>query len=153
LGKPKNLGQGKPPVGNEHSFGVRNIAGSDNWNAARCIHGEPTQKELEPDRDLARSTKVGCRNVVRKPEDDNRIFGTPTIRTDIPFKEKRSIADYNVRIVCNNEYRIMVMSPKQLIFYSLAHSQKWVSLSTISNFQDLERKLKLYLKESVSVIK
>lgn len=30
----------------------------------------------------------------RKPEDDNRIFGVPTIRTDIPFKEKRSVADH-----------------------------------------------------------
>jgi hypothetical protein len=34
--------------------------------------------------------------VVRKPEDETRSFGAPTIRTDIPFKEKRSIADYNV---------------------------------------------------------
>jgi hypothetical protein len=25
------------------------------------------------------------------------MFGTPTIRTDIPFREKRSLADYNVR--------------------------------------------------------
>jgi hypothetical protein len=33
---------------------------------------------------------------VRKPEDEVRIFGTPTIRTDIPYKEKRSVADYNV---------------------------------------------------------
>jgi len=32
---------------------------------------------------------------VRKPEDFDRTFGTPTVRTDIPFKEKRSIADYN----------------------------------------------------------
>jgi len=32
---------------------------------------------------------------VRRPEDFNRAFGTPTIRTDIPFKEKRSVADYN----------------------------------------------------------
>lgn len=45
---------------------------------------------------MGKSTKAGCRNVVRKPEDETRIFGAPTIRTDIPFKEKRSIADYNV---------------------------------------------------------
>jgi hypothetical protein len=35
-------------------------------------------------------------NIVRKPEDVNRAFGTPTVRTDIPYKEKRSVADYNV---------------------------------------------------------
>jgi len=41
---------------------------------------------------------VGSRNVVRKQEDLARAFGTPTVRTDIPYKEKRSIADYNVRL-------------------------------------------------------
>ena len=68
------------------------------WNAAKCIHGQPTLKELEPDRDLGKSTKVGCRNVVRSEQDAGRSFGCPTIRTDIPYKEKRSIADYNVTI-------------------------------------------------------
>ena len=76
-------------------FGVRNIVGNDVWNAAKCIQGEPTTKQLEPDNDLGKCTKIGCRNTVRKPEDSNRVFGCPTIRTDIPFKEKRSVADYN----------------------------------------------------------
>lgn len=31
---------------------------------------------------------------MRRPEDSNRSFGVPTIRTDIPFKVKRSVADY-----------------------------------------------------------
>jgi len=31
---------------------------------------------------------------VRKPEDADRAFGCPTIRTDIPFKQVRSVADY-----------------------------------------------------------
>jgi hypothetical protein len=75
------------------------MIGSDIWNAAKCIHGEPSEKELQPDNDLGRSTKVGCRNVVRKPEDHTRSFGTPTIRTDIPFKERRSVADYNVTAI------------------------------------------------------
>lgn len=78
----------------DHAFGVKNIVGSDVWNAAKCLHGEPTEKELQPDHDLGKSTKLGCRNVVRKPEDVARSFGTPTVRTDIPFKEKRSVADY-----------------------------------------------------------
>ncbi len=72
------------------------MADGSTWNAARCIHGEPSEKEVQPDTDLGRATKPGVRNVVRKPEDENRVFGTPTIRTDIPFKEKRSVADYNV---------------------------------------------------------
>lgn len=98
LGKSKNMGQGKPPVPADHSFGIRNVVGNDTWNAGKCIHGEPNETQLTPDVDLGKSTKVGCRNVVRRPEDSHRTFGAPTIRTDIPFKEKRSIADYNVRI-------------------------------------------------------
>lgn len=78
-------------------FGVKNtsIVGNDSWNAAKCLHGEPTEKELEVDRDLGKCVKPGSRNQVRRPEDANRAFGCPTIRTDIPFKEKRSVADYN----------------------------------------------------------
>jgi hypothetical protein len=69
--------------------------GGDHWNAAKCLHGEPTESQLEPDHDLGRCVKPGSRNTVRRPEDKDRIFGCPTIRTDIPFKEKRSVADYN----------------------------------------------------------
>ena len=32
--------------------------------------------------------------MVRRPEDKNRSFGCPTIRTDIPYKEFKSVADY-----------------------------------------------------------
>ena len=93
LGTSKNLGQGRPPVSQEHIFGVKTV-GNDAWNAAKCIHGEPTERELQPDRDLGKCVKQGCKNEVRKPEDAYRAFGAPTIRTDIPFKEKRSVADH-----------------------------------------------------------
>jgi hypothetical protein len=85
-------------VTQDFAFGVRNIQGTDNWNAAQCIHGQPHERELVPDKDLGRSIKLGCTNVIKRPEDENRIFGTPTIRTDIPYKAKRSVADYNVSI-------------------------------------------------------
>lgn len=50
---------------------------------------------MQPDSDLGKCTKPGSRNVVRRPQDENRVFGCPTIRTDIPLKEKRSVADFN----------------------------------------------------------
>ena len=71
------------------------MIGEDSWNAAKCLQGEPSERELQPDRDLGRCVKPGSRNMVRRPEDENRAFGCPTIRTDIPFKERRSVADYN----------------------------------------------------------
>lgn len=93
LGKPKNLGQGKPPIPEDHTFGVSTV-GNDAWNAAKCIHGEPTEREVQPDNDLGRCTKTGCRNEVRKEEDQNRVFGVPTIRLDIPYKQVKSVADH-----------------------------------------------------------
>ena len=64
LGKPRNLGQGQHPLGPDHVFGIKNttIIGEDSWNAARCLHGEPSEKQLEPDRDLGKCVKPGSRN-------------------------------------------------------------------------------------------
>lgn len=96
LGVSKNLGQGQTDRGQDFVHGIKNVQGGDPWNAARCIHGEPTMEMVQPDRDLGKSTKPNCRNLVRKEEDAHRSFGLPTIRTDIPIKEKgkRSVADF-----------------------------------------------------------
>ena len=59
-----------------------------------CLTGMANEEEMQPDKDLGKSMKVGCRNVVRKEEDADRVFGAPTIRLDIPFKEKKSVADH-----------------------------------------------------------
>lgn len=47
-----------------------------------------------PDRDLGIAVKPNCRNVVRSEKDIDRSFGCPTIRTDIPMKDFKSVADY-----------------------------------------------------------
>lgn len=103
LGKSKNLGQGKPPLTDDHIYGLKNV-GTESWNAAKCIHGEPdNERMVMPDKDLGKSLKIGCTNTVRKPEDQNRVFGAPTIRTDIPKKSKRSVADHNVFLIIINQ--------------------------------------------------
>ena len=99
LGQSKNLGQGQAKRPDDFVHGIKNVQGADPWNAARCIHGEPDLKQLLPDKDLGKSTKPNCRNVVRKEEDKYRSFGVPTIRTDIPQKPKRSVADYQVSLL------------------------------------------------------
>jgi 3D (Asp-Asp-Asp) domain-containing protein len=106
LGKPKNLGQSSDP---NMVFGakIRRPGEDEAWNAALCIYGDPSSKtEIEPDKDLGKCTKANCTNTVRypvceievyyyrHPEDSNRVFGVPTIRTDIPKKDKKSIADH-----------------------------------------------------------
>ena len=47
-----------------------------------------------PDDDLGRCTKMGSRNIVRTEADKDRIFGVPSIRTDIPNKRLKSVADH-----------------------------------------------------------
>ena len=67
LGRPKNLGQAADP---NIVFGtkVKRPGEDEAWNAALCIHGDPTsQKELEPESDLGRCTKANCTNTVRYP--------------------------------------------------------------------------------------
>jgi hypothetical protein len=51
-----------------------------------CLTGMAEENQLEPDRDLGKCVKEGCRNVVRHDGDRDRIFGVPTIRLDIPQK-------------------------------------------------------------------
>lgn len=92
LGKSKNLGQGQTTDPNT-VFGIKNKVDGQ-WNAAKCIHGEPSMREIMPDSDLGRCTKPGMRNTVRTDEDTTRIFGCPTIRTDIPSKRLKSVADH-----------------------------------------------------------
>lgn len=93
LGQSKNLGQGHLPIDNSTSFGVKTM-GNDKWNAAQCLSGDPTDREVQPDEDLGKCTKSGCRNEVRCEADNERVFGAPSIRLDIPYKEKKSVADH-----------------------------------------------------------
>lgn len=125
LGASKNLGQGQADRGPDFVHGIKNITGNDPWNAARCIHGEPTSLQIQPDRDLGKSTKPNCRNVVRDEKDKYRAFGVPTIRTDVPFKDpsKKSVADYQVSINLTPYltlifHRITEMSQRLLTFFS-----------------------------------
>jgi hypothetical protein len=92
----KNLGQGQTNRGGEFVHGVKNLQGENPWNVGRCIHGEPSLSEVQPDKDLGKSIRPNCRNVVRKEEDRHRSFGIPTIRQDIYQPKKRSVADYQV---------------------------------------------------------
>ena len=93
LGTVKNLGQGQPMRASEHTYGTHKK--KLEWNAGKCINGEPNEKMIKPDHDLGISVKKNCTNEVRKEGDKDRSFGCPTIRTDIPYKYNKSVADYS----------------------------------------------------------
>lgn len=87
LGKARNLGLGDTNLPKDHTFGVRGTA--DMWDASDCIQGDYSAAEQAPDADLGTSATPGWRN----NSCERRAFGCPTLRTDIPYPDKRSVSD------------------------------------------------------------
>ncbi|KAG7390435.1 hypothetical protein PHYPSEUDO_007958 [Phytophthora pseudosyringae] len=87
LGKPKHLGAADiDNLPSDHVFGVTT---QDSDSAWLCIQGEYSAEEQQPDPDLGRAVNHGWRNATA----DARLFGIPTIRSDIPAPARRSVAD------------------------------------------------------------
>lgn len=114
LGQPKNLGQEMSRDDAQKVFGGR-LGGPDPWNAGtsihtlrltadllpitlagKCINGDGNLKDVKVDSDLGRTNRYGFRNTTREG-DENRVFGVPTIRSDIRKSNMKSIADPTVR--------------------------------------------------------
>jgi len=62
---------------------------------AKCITGEAIFRQVKEDDSLGKSTRHGFKNTP-KAGDEDRIFGIPTIRTDVLKPTLKSIADPNV---------------------------------------------------------
>merc|ERR1719375_2573694 len=89
LGRIKKLGNLVPNDPN-HVYGKKSIRrGNGEWDAAACIQGSYSKEEQEPDTDLGKSLTPGFRNLTT----EKRPFGIPSIRSDIPKYERKSIAD------------------------------------------------------------
>ncbi|KAL4102816.1 hypothetical protein PRIC1_006558 [Phytophthora ramorum] len=87
LGKPRHLGAAD--IDNLPSSHVFGITTQDSVSAWLCIQGEYSREEQQPDPDLGRAVNHGWRNATA----DSRLFGVPTIRSDIPAPARRSVAD------------------------------------------------------------
>jgi len=87
LGRAKNLGHGNRGLDEQHVFGVKGTL--DQWDAQACIAGDYSYEEQMPDPDLGTSATVGWRNTTT----DQRSFGCPTVRADIPQPERKSVSD------------------------------------------------------------
>lgn len=60
LGTVKNLGQGQASRDPNFCYGSKNDYTA--WNAGKCITGEASDRQLQPDHDLGRSNKANCTN-------------------------------------------------------------------------------------------
>jgi len=88
LGRARNLGYGERPLPVGEIFGKRSQQGPE-WGVRECI-GNYSPSERAPDEDLGRSVRPGFRNIA--PE--KRIFGVPSIRSDISAPAMKSVADH-----------------------------------------------------------
>ncbi|KAL7679935.1 hypothetical protein Plhal304r1_c072g0160951 [Plasmopara halstedii] len=87
LGKPRHLGVANTDkLSNNHAFGINTQKSDSAW---QCIQGEYSLKEQQSDSDLGRAVNYGWKNATA----DTRLFGIPTIRSDISAPVRRSIAD------------------------------------------------------------
>jgi len=84
----KNLGHGVTDVPPNMVYGMASQAGPE-WGVRECI-GNYTPEEQQPDRDLGRSIRPGWRNM-GPPQ---RVFGVPSIRSDVPAPALKSVADH-----------------------------------------------------------
>ena len=53
---------------------------------------------MRPDDDLGTTNRHGFRNIPHEG-DENRVFGVPTIRYDVPKPKQQSVADPNVQLL------------------------------------------------------
>ena len=89
LGQSKNLGQDSALRDKNLIYGKP--SGSKNLSAIEVIKGKYKENDMLPDKDLGKSITPGFRNISL----NNRIYGCPSIRNDIPvpLPQHRSIAD------------------------------------------------------------
>jgi len=87
LGKPKYLGHAKHTP-SDHVFGTPSQRGPE-WGVRECM-ANYSAEEQQPDPDLGISVRPGWRNSA----DADRVFGTPTIRSDIRAPGLKSVADH-----------------------------------------------------------
>jgi hypothetical protein len=104
LGKGKFKGTLNPNIPNGFSFGVKSMK-EGTWNVGKCLTGDMDSKRADmvvPDIDLGKSVNYRAKNTKLHPQhvDDNstsnRLFGVPTVRSDLPSKEKKSVSDLTV---------------------------------------------------------
>ena len=97
LGKSKYYGTLHPKYGDDFAFGKRSNF-RDQWNAGRCIHGDAStvsEKSVAPDIDLGRDYHYAEKLKSLQPieRDPNKIYGVPSIRSDLQKKTIKSVTD------------------------------------------------------------
>eukprot|EP00201_Polytomella_parva_P013293 CAMPEP_0175053804 /NCGR_PEP_ID=MMETSP0052_2-20121109/9138_1 /TAXON_ID=51329 ORGANISM="Polytomella parva, Strain SAG 63-3" /NCGR_SAMPLE_ID=MMETSP0052_2 /ASSEMBLY_ACC=CAM_ASM_000194 /LENGTH=474 /DNA_ID=CAMNT_0016318399 /DNA_START=71 /DNA_END=1491 /DNA_ORIENTATION=+ len=91
LGRPRILGAGQTSLDPNHTFGVPSLKDFE-YGVGETLRGAYSIPEQQPDANLGKSLREGFRNMPRVG-DENHIFGTPSIRTDLSLPRRRGVAD------------------------------------------------------------
>lgn len=89
LGKVRKTGAGLHNLSADYTYGASTMKDPGAWGTKECIEGNATVEEQMPDPDLGRTLQPGWRNITN----ENRAFGVPNVRTDIPLPKLRGCAD------------------------------------------------------------
>lgn len=100
VGKPKFRGSMPSNIDESHAFGAKSVI-EGNWNAGKCINGDPqqtTDKLMCCDIDLGKNVlyRSKLKNMKPKTPSPEKLFGLPTIRLDLQKPENISLNDNNV---------------------------------------------------------
>jgi len=90
LGQTRVLRGTLTQLGSDFVFGTANQP--DEWGARKCINGGFSMAEQDPDRDLGVSIRA-LDAKQRTPFQSDHVYGTPSIRADLPAPRLRSVAD------------------------------------------------------------
>ena len=100
VGKPKFKGTLNLTYADGFTFGLKSIIGA-NWNVGKCIHGDPTidMTKADPDLSMTFQNRSKLKSVQRMREsrsvESNRIFGIPSIRSDLNYDtDKISVSNF-----------------------------------------------------------
>lgn len=88
LGKPKPLGGGERNLSSDFVFGVPSMRHPED-GVDKLLRGTYNYDEQQPDADLGKSLREGWRNL----NPDEKAFGVPSIRTDLPAPRAKSVSN------------------------------------------------------------
>ena len=91
LGKSRRRGHAGQAASSLSAPGAMKAKKEREWSAAECIQGSYSIEEQLPDKDLGRAVRPGWRN----SDSGSRVFGCPTVRTDIEPPKRRPLGDHN----------------------------------------------------------
>lgn len=91
LGKAREVRGVLRNLGEDFVFG--RVDNPDEWGVKKCITGEYSVNEQLPDEDLGLSTRKLSKIDLVPSNPDDRAYGIPSIRYDLPPPSLRSVAD------------------------------------------------------------